>query len=615
LLGWNQYGLQDGAGEWWIPTDQGLCRFPKVSRAEQLAHRRPNAVYTTEHGLTGDAVWRIYEDSGGDIWIVSRSRTAFGLARWERATETLHRYTKADGVPPGASAFCEDASGNLWIGGGGTLTRYAAGRFRVFTTADGVPASGIRALYLDPDGRLWIATDSRGLSRIDDPKADRPRFVTYTTANGLSSNQVWSVTSDQWGRIYAFTGRGLDRLDAATGRIKHYTTTDGLVGDIPTTAFRDRHGALWFGTYAGFSKLIPELDSHEAPPPILISGLRIVGERHPLSELGETEVPEIRLGPNDDQVQIDFVGLSFETGEQLRYQYKLEGADADWSAPSDQRSVNYAQLSPGRYRFLVRAVTSEGTTSQSPASVSLTILPPIWQRWWFLASTAIAIYLVAYSMYRYRVVRLVELERVRTRIATDLHDDIGASLSRIAILSEVCKRQVDGAGQESVPLLSEIAESARAVVDSVRDTVWAINPRHDDLLGVVSRVRQFASGLLEPRRIRWDLRTAPGLEKIRLDPDERRHLHLFFKEAVTNAVRHAECRSLSISLTAERHRLVAEVRDDGRGLEQPVPDVAESGGHGFKNMEARAAHLRGRLSIESGPGQGTCLRLLIPLRR
>jgi hypothetical protein len=140
---------------------------------------------------------------------------------------------------------------------------------------------------------------------------------------------------------------------------------------------------LWFGTIAGFSKLIPELDSREAPPSIFISGLRIVGRRHPLSELGETEVPEVRLGPNDNQIQIDFVALRFGTGERLRYQYKLEGAEADWSAPSGQRSINYARLSPGSYRFLVRAVTSEGATSQSPASVSFTILPPIWQRWWF----------------------------------------------------------------------------------------------------------------------------------------------------------------------------------------------------------------------------------------
>lgn len=616
--GWNQYGLQDRAGEWWIPTGQGLCRFPKVSRVEQLAYTRPKAVYTTKNGLIADAVWRIYEDSRGDIWIASFSLTAFGLARWNRATETFYRYTKADGLPSRArpGAFCEDSSGNIWIGMVGALARYTAGRFTLFTAADGLPASGIHALHLDPAGRLWIATDSRGLSRIDDPKADRPSFVTYTTANGLSSNQVWCVTSDQWGRIYAFTGRGLDRLDAASGRVKHYTSTDGLVGDIPTAAFRDRHGALWFATIAGFSKLIPELDSPESLPPILISGLRIVGQRHPISELGETEVPEIRLGPNDDQIQIDFVGLSFGTGEQLRYQYKLEDADADWSAPSDQRSVNYAHLSPGSYRFLVRAVTSDGTTSQSPASFSFTILPPIWQRWWFVTLVALALSALAYAAYRYRVARLLELERVRTRIATDLHDDIGASLSRIAILSEVCKRHVDGAAQKAVPLLSEIADSARTLVDSMRDIVWAINPRHDDLLGVVSRVRQFASGLLEPRNIRWDLRTAPGIEKIKFDPDERRHLLLFLKEAVTNAARHAECRSLSISLTAERQRLVAEVRDDGRGFEGSVPHTAKAAaGHGLRNMEERAAQLRAQFTIESGQGQGTLLRLAIPLRR
>jgi signal transduction histidine kinase len=240
----------------------------------------------------------------------------------------------------------------------------------------------------------------------------------------------------------------------------------------------------------------------------------------------------------------------------------------------------------------------------------------VWQRWWFVTLAALALFALAYAGYRYRVARLLELERVRTRIATDLHDDIGASLSRIAILSEVCKRQVDGAGREVLPLLSEIADSVRTLINSMRDIVWAINPRHDDLLGVVSRVRQFASGLLEPRNIQWDFRTAAGIEKIKLDPDERRHLLLFFKEAVTNAARHAQCRSLSISLAAERQRLVAEVRDDGRGFERPAPDAAEAPrGHGLRNMEGRADELRAQLTIESRRGQGTLLRLAIPVRR
>lgn len=618
--GWNQYGLQDRAGDWWIPTAEGLCRFPQVSRVEQLARTRPKAVYTTRDGLIADQVFRIYEDSRGDIWIAPFSMTGFGLTRWERATGRFHNYAQADGLPSEfwTEAFCEDASGNVWIGMSGNLARYAAGRFTLFTVANEPSKDKIRALHLDHAGRLWIATDGGGLSRIDDPKSERPIFVTYTTANGLSSNQVWCVTSDRWGRIYAFTGRGLDRLDPATGQVKYYTPHDGLIGGAPKSAFRDRHGALWFGTDLGFSKLIPELDSVESPPPILISGLRIAGDRHALSELGETVVAEIRLGPNENQIQIDYVGLSFGTGEQLKYQYMLEGIDADWSAPTDQRSINYARLSPGSYRFLVRAVSSDGAASPAPASVSFTILPPVWQRWWFVGLATLAIAAAVYGVYRYRVRRLLELERVRTRIAADLHDDIGASLSRMAILSEVVKRQVATSAEQSVPMLTDIADSARGLVGSMRDIVWAIDPRRDDLGNVVARIRQFASDVLEGKGIEWDFSTPSEIDRIRLGPDQRRHILLFFKEAITNVARHSDCTFARLNIEVAHNRLVGEVRDDGRGFAIATAERDSTdgrGGQGLENMRRRVSQLGGTLSIDSSPGRGARLKLTIPLKK
>jgi ligand-binding sensor domain-containing protein/signal transduction histidine kinase len=617
--GWNQYGLQDHEGEWWIPTGKGLCRFPGVSRAEQLAYTRPKALYTTRDGLIADEVFRIYEDSRGDIWIAPFSTTKFGLTRWERSTETFYNYTQADGLPPEvwAEAFCEDSSGNVWIGVGGNLARYTAGRFTLLTAADGLPRDMIRALHLDHAGRLWVATEG-GLSRVDDPKSERPGFVNYTTANGLSSNQVWCVTSDLWGRVYAFTGRGLDRLDPASGQVKHYTSHDGLIGGAPKAAFRDRRGVLWFGTDLGFSRLVPELDSPEQPPPILISGLRVSGDRRGLSELGETEVPEIRLGPNENQLQIDYVGLSFGTGEQIKYQYMLEGTDANWSAPTDQRSINYAGLSPGSYRFLVRAVRSDGTASPAPAAVAFTILPPVWQRWWFVGLAALALAAAAYGVYRYRVRRLLELERVRTRIAADLHDDIGASLSRIAILSEVVKRQVARSAEQSVPMLTDIADSARGLVGSMRDIVWAIDPRRDDLGNVVARIRQFASDVLEGKGIKWDFSTPPEIDRVRLGPDQRRHILLFFKEAITNVARHSGCAAARLSIEVAHNRLVGEVRDDGLGFAVVTAGHASTnvrGGQGLENMRRRVSQLGGTLSVDSSPGQGARLRLTIPLKR
>ena len=620
--GWHQLTLQDRAGEWWVPTGQGLCRFPQV-RLDGLAQAHPKAVYTTKQGLISNDIFRIFEDSRGDIWIgawtsVKRS----GVTRWERATDTFHTYTQSDGLPPPAwtpSAFGEDSSGNIWLAVGAGLARYSSGRFRVFTPADGLPTGSVNAVYRDHAGRLWIATDAGGVGRIDDPSADHLRFTTYTMTDGLSGNQISSaLTEDQWGNIYLGTGRGVDRLNPETGEIRHYTTADGLAGSQPIFAFRDRKGALWFSTAQGLSRLIPEPDPPRLPPPVFINELHIAGELYPISELGDTDVPAVELTANNNQVQIGFVGLSFAAGEALRYQYKLEGADADWSVLTDEHSVTYASLSPGKYRFLVRSINADGALTESPATFAFTILPPIWQRWWFLALTVLLVGLAGYIIYRYRVAQLVELERVRTRIAADLHDDIGASLSRMAILSEVVKRQVAGSVLESAPLLSDIADSSRQLVGSMRDIVWAVDPRRDDLSNVVSRVRQFAFDVLEGANIKWDFHIPEESDKIWLGPDQRRHILLFFKEAINNVAKHSDCSTVHISIDLAHGQLIGEVRDDGRGFTAAESGTASgdgAGGQGLENMRRRVGQLGGVFSIESSPGQGTLLKLIIPLKK
>jgi ligand-binding sensor domain-containing protein/signal transduction histidine kinase len=617
-FGWgsNQITFQDHTGEWWVATGQGLCRFPRVNTIEQLARTPPMSVYTSRNGLMSEEVFRLFEDSKGDIWI-----SMFGQinrAKWERATGTFHNYSEEDGVPASfwPISFCQDAAGNLWIGSSGSgLMRYAAGRFTTFTSEDGLPIGWVRALYSDHLGRIWIATSQGGLGRIDETAAEHPRFTTYTIAKGLSSDQANCITEDRWGHIYVGTGRGVDRLDPATGHVKHYTAADGLIRGEVRVAFRDRQGTLWFGggEDSGLSRLIPEPDRPASPPPILVTGLRIAGDPYPVSELGETEVSGLELGPNQNDVQMDFVGIGFGMGETVRYQYRLEGADADWCPPTDQPSIRFASLSPGAYRFLVRALTADGTISASPATVTFAILPPVWRRWWFLALAALLLGAAIYALYSYRLGRLLELERVRIRIATDLHDDIGSSLSRMAILSEVVKQRMGPLAGDSEELLTEIAESGRRLLDGMSDIVWSIDPRRDDLNNLVSRIREFAAGVLDMKPIKWNLDVPAETDQLKLGPDQRRQIFLIMKEAITNVARHSKCRSLRISIVSSHNWLLAEVSDDGCGFSIGA-SAAGSSGQGLDSMRSRAAHLGGELTVTSAPGKGTCLRVKVPIR-
>ena len=613
-FGWGrgQIALQDEDAEWWIATGGGLARFSGAESARELEGARPKRVYTVADGLPGDNIFRVFEDSRRDVWIGTIGGEGDGLSLWNRATGRVHAFTTGDGLRdrPVPTAFAEDRAGQVWIGFfHGGLARYGAGRFTMYGARDGV-AGAVRRIFVDSAGRLWIGC-SRALLRVDDPAAERPTFVAYDSSRGLASSDVAEITEDASGRIYALTGRGIDRFEPqpeGPGRVQHYTTADGVAPGELQLAIRDREGALWFSTPLGISRLAPSPDRPRPPPPVRITRLTVGGVARPISDLGQAEISGLTL--RSTPLQIDFVGLGFSPGESLRYQYQLEGADADWSSPTDQRAVVYANLSSGRYHFLVRAVSSEGEVSSHAAGVSFRVLPPVWRSWWFLASCAAAGLLVALAFHRYRLAQLLALANVRTRIATDLHDDIGASLSQIAILSEVARRPGDARETRSESPLAEIAGISRELIDSMGDIVWAINPEHDRLSNLVHRMRRFATDLLGSQKVGLHFESAVADEDLRIDANVRRQVYLVFKEAIHNVVRHsgALCVEVRLSLTADD--LVLRVADDGRGFD---PDLGYEG-HGLRSMRRRAAAVGAEVTIDSEPGRGASMTLAVPRR-
>ncbi|HET9304818.1 MAG TPA: two-component regulator propeller domain-containing protein [Candidatus Sulfotelmatobacter sp.] len=604
--GWGQTHLQDHTGEWWFATASGLLRYPKVNRLEELAHTSPKAHYRQVLD-----VFRLYEDSRGDIWIAWWDKNfANRLTRWQRSTRQFQDFDALLGKAQftQATAFREDRENNLWVGHwGGGLSRYRHGRFEWVIEHGTLPTGTVFSLFLDHAGRLWAGTTRAGLLRIDDPTAEIPDRKVYSTKDGLSSNDVRAITEDHYGRIYFWTGRGIDRLDPETGRIRHYTEADGLVapGADHNVAFCDRRGSLWFGL-DGLSRLDPAPDRPNSAPPIRVTKVLVRGTEYPVSQLGETELAGLVLTPNQDQLQIEFSSLNFATGDVIKYQYKLEGADREWSTPSDLRVVNYPRLSSGRYRFLVRAINNDGLASPLPASISFRLLPPVWMRWWFLTLVSLVLSGAIYFAYRFRLQQLLELERVRTRIASDLHDDIGSSLTQIAIMSEVARRQN---GHSAEPL-ERIADLSRELVDSMSDIVWAINPKRDQLSDLLQRMRRFANDVLEPADIEVTFRTLPERSDTPLHADMRRELFLIFKETVNNAVKHAQCQHVDILVEVKGSTLVMKIGDDGCGM----PAQMRSGqGHGMISMRERARRLGGDIALTSEKGKGTTLVLTVLL--
>lgn len=613
--GWGetQITFQDHAGEWWVPG-QGLLRYAVVPHLADLAKHPPKAAYTRKQGLPGDTVLRIFEDSRGDIWIGCFE----GLARWQRKDDRIQAFTETEVLgdttdrPPRMVTpyfFAEDTHGSIWIGmfpfG---LARFRGDRFDFFSAADGLPQGRISGLYVDHLGRLWIASSHSGASRVDDTEAAHPIFHNYTTAQGLSSNQVFSIAEDQAGLVYLSGGRGVDRLDVATGTVHSFSLGEGIPAYEVHQILRDKTGALWFGSGYGLSRYMPEPESLQPPQPPLIRRISIQGKAFPVSDLGESALSGLSLEPAQNNLRIEFASLHFSFGEVLRYQYRLEGADQDWSPLTDQRTVNYANLAPRSYRFVVRAVNGDGLVSTANATVSFQILPPFWRSWWFVALAVSATLSILYAGYRYRLKQAVAIERIRTRLASDLHDDIGSGLVEIAIASEIAKTPQSSGSTE---LLQQVGDRARQLRDSISDIVWSVDPRHDYLADLVARIRQNTFFLLESngREVEFHAPEDQGILDTRLAADRRRHLLLVCKEALANVARHADASRVSVCLGLHEGILTLEVRDNGRGFDPAVSHA----GLGLRSMKRRSGEVGGKLTVDSAPGSGTRVLFSLPL--
>jgi ligand-binding sensor domain-containing protein/signal transduction histidine kinase len=620
--GWSQLTLQDRRGGWWIPSGEGLFRFAP-GPASSLTTARPVSTYTRRQGLRSDSIFRLFEDSRGSIWAATYAEGAAGLARIDPVTGAARVFGPQDGFGddlPLAHALAEDRFGAVWIGfNQGRLLRYRD-RFeevpiRAPQPEGRPPLRGtVRSILADRQGRVWLASAAQGLGRIDDPQAAVPTIRWYGKADGLSSDTAWMIVEDQSGGLFVGTGRGVDRFDPATERFTHYSADDGVPRGEVLGGLRDRAGRIWFATTDGVARFDAWAEARRPEPITLITAIRVGGVSLPARADGAPRLDGITVQPGERRLEIDFVSPGTQAADGLRYQHQLEGVDRDWTT-TDARTVAFAGAAPGSYRFLVRAIFADGTATDS-AAVEFTVLAPFWQRRWFLALAAISTCALAFVVHRSRMRRAIAVERVRSQIAADLHDGVGASLSRIAILSEVVRQQAHAALPAAIPALTAISDNARAVIDDMGDAVWFIDPHVDNLQQLVVRVRAMALELFDGQRIRCTVEAPDDASGVPLSSEQRRHVYLIVKEALTNVLRHARATNVVVLVAASQGRLGVEVTDDGVGLDGRLRDSSPGpgGGHGLENIQRRASALGGTARIVSHPqGRGTRIVVDVPV--
>ena len=610
-------------GTLWMSTvNDGLAEL-KVGG--ELAH------YSQADGLSDNAIMVMSVARDGGLWLGTHNG---GLNHFKDGQ--VRRYNTPWGFTGNfPTTLRETSQGTLWIGTSGDgLFRLDRGQFQAFTHETGLLDDYIRTLYLDAAGVLWIGS-AKGLTRMQGAN-----LTHYTTQHGLPDDMIAQFQEDASGRFWIGSSRGLFWLKKAElnalaeGRTRFvhpvlYGKSDGMpsaecAGGYQPASCKTSRGELWFTTARGLARINPTTAQwNPRPPPVVVEqvladGLRLDPEgpsggsrpgsrgsaRHTLAPAAHS-LPTFSVPPGKQRMEFIYTALSLVAAEKNRFKYQLEGFDSEWIEAGDSRSARYTRIPPGRYRFRVQASNNDGLWNEAGAAVAVVLLPQFWQTWWFRLALAGGMAGLVGAVYRARLVRYREIERLRIRIARDLHDEVGSSLWSISLLSQIIQKH-ESVGAEVKRELGEIHRIAQQTASSIRDIVWFINPEYDSAHDLVLRMRDFAGTLLSGLTCHFEAQPLSLSKSLPLD--FRQNLFLLFKEVLTNAAKHAHATRVDICLT-ENQGWRLTIRDNGVGF---VPERAGSG-TGLKNVRQRAEKLGGTVRILSQPGAGTTVELWIPI--
>ncbi len=572
--------------------------------------------------------------SNGVTWI----GTDRGLLRYENG-KTME-FGGAQGLDlPQVRTIAQGRDGTIWFGMfGGGLGRLSEGVLKQFRTADGLTSDFVQCLKIDDDGTVWIGTSGAGINRLRNG-----RIAAITRNQGLADNVICCLEEDAKGYLWISSHGGIMRVsksdlnscaDGTTNAVACLTYGKGegmptleCMGGMQPAGCKTRDGRLWIPTTKGLVLVDPnEVKKNPLAPRVLIEEFRVDGRVQDADAAARRE--RLDVPPGQHQFDFQFTGLSFTVPEKVRFKCLLEGLNTDWTDVGNKRSINYPYLPPGTYTFRVIACNNDGVWNTEGASITFGVLPQIWQTVWFktavimAGAVAVALGVLVLTRRRMRVKlerleRQRALERERTRIARDIHDDLGASLTRITMLSQSARAELDHSAAATD--LDRIYDTARELTRAMDEIVWAVNPQHDTLDSLATYLGRFAQGFLAAAHIRCRLDVPMQLPAWPLTAEIRHNLFLAFKEAVNNAVKHAKTSEVRISMAIDSGEFALHVEDTGCGFVADHPerrslDSAPSSGNGLANMRQRLAEIGGQCEIKSTPGSGTTIIFAVPVK-
>lgn len=557
-------------------------------------------------GRTGFLL-NIIEDRRGIFWMGTAD---VGLLRFDPATRVFHHYNRDPNNPRSLGndavyALLEDREGTIWVGTeGGGLDRYDGEEgfvhFRHDPSRTGsLSDDRVYALLEDNKGRIWVGTNND--IGVFDKKTGS--YVSVLVSGG-PPGLIKAIVEDKRGSIWLSTmQKGLYRVDPESGRSRHYDVLDGLQGNnFSSAAFKRANGEIMFGGENGYNVFDPDsiLDNTRVPP-VVLTNFSIFG-KPAAQDVSLPQLRELLLRHDQNFFSFEFSALDLTAPTKNMYAYRIDGVDTGWVYPVGRRYASYTNIDPGGYTLRVRGSNNDGIWNEKGLSIPITIKPPYWATWWFRSLAALLAIGIMAGAYQYRVSKLLEMERMRLRIASDLHDDIGSSLGSIALITDMVRKSLPP-GQKSGEQLQDASSAARRTADSLRDIVWLISPDHDKLDDIVLRMKDAAAKLLVG--IEYSLDCPEDTLGNVLDMEFRRHVWLIYKETLHNIAKYAKAHAVDIQIKVENGLFYLRIKDDGVGFDTSSP----ASGNGLRNLRTRAAKLGGSIAINSAPGRGTSVHL------
>lgn len=568
----------------------------------------------------GYQVIEIESDRNGDIWLAG-NKEAFHftirdkkLSRYSLPLEKIYHHSK-NGIR--SLVLKTDSKSNAWMATNAGLLKLDAGSKQVdyyFDTLSNhqfLASGNIKSITIDKNDKLWLGYYNEGIQVLNTNTLAIDKV--FTTESGLPGMEINYLDCDNRNNILACLSNGLAIYKPSVESWQIINGRDGLRRDyLDVPVFTQANGSVILDQVYNF--LVFNLDSlWNTKDSIIthITSLKVNGKIYPAPTIPDY-FTSIQLGSHTKDIHIEFAAANWQFPFRTKYFYRVDGIhkSGDWISV-DEAMINLTGLSSGDYTFRFYAITADGIKT-TERELRISIRPPFYKTWWFLLLCLLLVSGILYSVYKYRINQLKKVQGMRNSISRDLHDDVGATMTSISILSEVASQKVQQQQTtEAHEMMEQIGTSSRQLLQNLDDIIWSINPQNDPISRIVLRMKELAAEMMELNKIAYRLDFDQQLDDIIIPMQNRRHLFLIYKEALHNMVKYARCTNAVLSMHILNHQLLLTIEDDGIGFD-PGAIIP---GNGLVNMQQRAAEMKAELVISSTAGKGTTISLRYPLKK